>query len=111
MKVYYGSQTEHGPAVVVEEDGHCRGLDPRHDLRNHSTTGFAWGNGYAGGGSVQLALALAADVLGDDDSAREVYMRLKYKLIGTLADEGWVLTEDHIRTVIAAIEREHARAP
>lgn len=44
-----------------------RPLEPRHDLRNHSPDGFEWG--YSGSGPAQLALALAADVLGDDDRA------------------------------------------
>jgi hypothetical protein len=36
---------------------------------------------------VLLALALAADVLGDDERAQDVYQRLKFKLIGSLPDE------------------------
>ncbi len=107
MKVYYGTRTEHGAAVVVEEDGQCRGLDPRHDLRSHSPTGFEWN--YAGSGPAQLALALAADVLGDDDRAQDVYMRLKFKLVGSLPHEGWVLTEERIRAVIDLIEQEQSR--
>jgi Family of unknown function (DUF6166) len=108
MKVYYGTRTEHGPAVVVEEDGQCRGLDPRRDLRDHSPDGFSWG--YGGSGPAQLALALAADVLGDDEKAQDVYQRLKFTLVGRLPDEGWVLTEGRIRTAIDAIMHEQARA-
>jgi hypothetical protein len=43
-------------------------------------TGLEWG--YSGSGPAQLALALAADVLGDDDKAQEIYQRLKF-LCGT----------------------------
>jgi Family of unknown function (DUF6166) len=107
MKVYHGSRTEHGAAVVVEEDGQCRGLDPRFDLRRHSPTGFEWG--YAGSGPAQLALALAADVLGDDERAQDLYQRFKFKIIGGLPPEGWVLTEDRIRSSLVDIEREHSR--
>jgi hypothetical protein len=108
MKAYHGTQTDYGRAVVVDEDGHCRGLDPRRDLRNHSAE-FNWG--YGGSGPAQLALALAADVLGDDDRALAVYQRLKFRLIGRLPDEGWSLSEDRIRAAIEAIEqeRQHAR--
>jgi Family of unknown function (DUF6166) len=109
MKAYHGSRTEHGAAVIVDEDGTCRALDPRHDLRNHSPTGFEWG--YGGSGPAQLALALAADVLGDDDRAQAVYQRLKFKLVGSLPREGWVLNEDGIRSAIEAIERERPRTP
>jgi hypothetical protein len=64
----HGIRTERGAAVVVEEDRRRRDLDPRHDSRNHSPTGFEWG--YSGSGPAQLALALAADVLGDDERAQ-----------------------------------------
>ena len=56
MKVYHGTRTENGVAIVVEEaNGECHGLDPRYDLRAHSD-GFEWG--YGGSGPAQLALAL-----------------------------------------------------
>jgi len=104
MKFYHGTQTEHGPAVVVEERGECRALDPRHNLRNHSPTGFQWG--YSGSGPAQLALALVADVLGDDERAQQIYQRFKFKLVGRLPDEGWTLSENRIREAIDAIEQE-----
>jgi hypothetical protein len=107
MKFYQGTRTEHGAAVIVNENGECRALDPRHDLRNHSASGFEWG--YGGSGPAQLALALAADVLGDDEAAQQVYQRLKFKLVGSLPHDGWVLTEDRIRAVITAIEQEVPR--
>ena len=107
MKVYHGRQTEHGCAVDVEEDGECYLLNPRHDLRNHSPTGLEWG--YSGSGPAQLALALAADVLQDDDKAQEVYQRLKFRLISRLPHEEWVLTEDGIRAAINDIEQQRER--
>ena len=107
MKLYHGRRSEDGCAVDVEEDGECYLLHPRHDLRNHSPTGFEWG--YAGSGPAQLALALAADVLGDDERAQDVYQRLKFKLIGGLPHEEWILTEDRVRTTIENIEQERGR--
>ena len=74
MKVYHGSGTEHGCALDVEEDGEVYCLNPRHDSRNHSSTGLEWG--YSGSGPAQLALA--ADVFQDDERAQEVYQRLKF---------------------------------
>jgi len=109
MKLYRGKRTKHATTVMVEEEsGQSRTLDPRHDLRNHSPTGFEWG--YGGSGPAQLALALAADVLGDDEKAQDVYERLKFKLIGGLPDAGWVLTEDRVRTVIGTILEERQRS-
>lgn len=104
MKVYHGRQSEHGCAVDVEEDGERYVLHPRLDLRNHSPTGLAWG--YSGSGPAQLALALAADVLGDDDKAQEIYQHLKFKLVARLPHEGWVLTETRLREAINDIEQE-----
>jgi hypothetical protein len=57
-------------------------------------------------GPAQLALALAADVLGDDDRAQDVYQRLKFKVVGRLPKDGWSLTEDQLRQAIADIEQE-----
>lgn len=104
MKVYHGRRTDHGCAVDVEENGECYLLNPRLDLRNHSPTGLEWG--YAGSGPAQLALALAADVLGDDDRAQEIYQQLKFRLVGRLPHEEWVLTENHVRSAIESIEHE-----
>jgi hypothetical protein len=38
-------------------------------------------------------LALAADVLGDDEAARDVYQRLKGRLVAALPPDGGALTE------------------
>jgi hypothetical protein len=108
MKTYHGMRTEAGCTVVVEQDGEFTTLPLRLDLRSHSPTGLEWG--YAGSGPAQLALALAADVLGDDERAQEVYQQLKFKLVGGLPHEGWVLTEARIRSAIDAIERGQAPA-
>jgi len=90
-------------AVSVHEPGEePRPLDMRPDLRLHSSS-FEWG--YAGSGPAQLALALAADVLGDDERAEDVYQELKRKLVGRLPQDGWSLTEERLREIIARIER------
>jgi hypothetical protein len=105
MKFYHGRRTEHGCAVDVEEGSECTSLNPRNDLRRHSSE-FNWS--YGGSGPAQLALALAADVLGDDDRAQAVYQKLKFKLVGGLAHEEWVLSERQIRSAIEAIEQERS---
>lgn len=106
MKTYTGERTEHGCAVVVSDGDGCRGLDPRFDLRNHSPSGFEWG--YGGSGPAQLALALAADVLGDDDAALDVYQRLKFRVVGRLPEGGWALTENELGDAIRSLARPGA---
>jgi hypothetical protein len=101
MKTYTGIRSAGGCAVTVTDDGGSRGLDPRFDLRTHSPDGFEWG--YGGSGPAQLALALAADVLGDDEAALGVYQRLKFRVVGGLPAEGWTLTEDAVADAIRAL--------
>jgi hypothetical protein len=56
-----------------------RPLDLRLDLRNHSPLGFEWG--YGGSGPAQLALAILADVTGDDYWALAHYQDFKRDFI------------------------------
>ena len=79
-------------------------MDLRLDLRNHSPSGFEWG--YAGSGPAQLSLALAADVLADDDQAQAIYQDLKFKVIGRLPHVQWTLTEDQLRQAIQQIQQQ-----
>ncbi len=108
MKVYQGTRTPEGCVVMVQEGTSApKPLNPRFDLRNHSPTGLEWG--YGGSGPAQAALALAADVLGDDERAQDCYQTLKFRLIGRLPHEGWTLSEEAIRATIEAIEQECGR--
>ena len=103
MKTYTGLRTETGCAVTVADAGGCRGLDPRFDLRTHSPSGFEWG--YGGSGPAQLALALAADVLGDDEAALGVYQRLKFRVVGRLPADGWSLTATDLADTLRSLAR------
>lgn len=77
-----------GTVQVIIAGSETTLLSPRLDLRNHSPTGFAWG--YGGSGPAQLALALAADVLGDDQAALAVYQALKERFVSMLpGGRGW----------------------
>lgn len=82
-------------------------LAPRLDLHNHSPTGFEWG--YGGSGPAQLALALCADALGDDQRALATYQRFKFAVVASLPKAGWTLTRDDVVNAVAAIEK-HAEA-
>lgn len=103
MKTYSGHRTEDGCAITVDDGTGSRNLDPRFDLRKHSLTGFEWG--YGGSGPAQLALALAADVLGDDEAALDVYQRLKFRVVGRLPTDGWTLTEAELADALRGLAR------
>ena len=90
MKVYEGRWE--GCAAVVTVNGHA--LDPRLDLWNHSPTGFEWG--YVGSGPAQLALALVAYHLGDDQQALNLYQRFKWAVVTQLPLKRWRLTSEQI---------------
>ncbi len=107
MKVYHGTRADDGSTVIASDEAGERPLAPRFDLRCHSPTGFQWG--YGGSGPAQLALALCADALGDDDHARDVYQRFKFQVVAALAGDAWTLTEDQIKSAVADIERTQAR--
>ena len=96
-KLYEGKRDGHDPVVTVNG----LPLNPRLDLWNHSPTGFEWG--YPGSGPAQLALALLADHLGDDDEATELHQEFKRAVIARLPYRAWMLTSDDIRQAVVAI--------
>lgn len=102
LKRYEGRRTWRAAHVTV--DG--RPLNPRLDLRNHSPAGFEWG--YCGSGPAQLALAILADHLADDERALDLYQRFKWAVVAELPKRGWTLTSQDIDTALEAIQCEHA---
>jgi Family of unknown function (DUF6166) len=97
MKRYVGVRQGH--AVTVTVDG--RRLNPRHDLWNHSPSGFEWG--YVGSGPAQLALAILADHCNDDEEAFNLYQRFKWAVVAELPGRGWTLTSDQIDRVLQTL--------
>ena len=96
MKVYEGGRSLAGAVVTV--DG--RKLDPRFDLKKLSKAGFEWT--YEGSGPAQLALAMLADHLGDDQKAlalHEVFMR---EVVAYL-DNSWRMTGAEIDEALARL--------
>jgi Family of unknown function (DUF6166) len=92
-----------GGRPVVTVDG--RALEPRRDLYNHSPDGFEWG--YLGSGPAQLALAILAAELEDDDRALRLHQYYKERVIARLdPDEPWTLSSEQVRTVVADLEHE-----
>jgi hypothetical protein len=83
----------------VTVDG--RPLNPRLDLRNHSPSGLAWG--YSGSGPAQLALAILADCVGDEE-AQKYYQYFKAAIIARLPkDEPWESTEEQVRDALQKV--------
>jgi hypothetical protein len=97
MKRYEGLRSGYAVDVIVNG----RRLNPRLDLFNHSPTGFEWG--YCGSGPAQLALAILADHLGDDEQALNLHQRFKWAVIAELPRRRWTLTGEDIDQVLAAI--------
>jgi hypothetical protein len=81
-------------------------LEPRLELHNHSPTGFAWG--YGGSGPAQLALALLADALGDDERALALYQDFKWRCVSRFARE-WRIRQSRIVAVAGDIEQARAQ--
>jgi hypothetical protein len=89
MKVYEGGRSLAGAVVTV--DG--RPLPPRYDLKKLSPAGFEWT--YEGAGPAQLAIALLADHLGDDQKALQHHEAFMREVIAEL-DNAWRLTSADI---------------
>jgi hypothetical protein len=100
MICYEGYRTKAGPIVAVNGEM----LDLRLDLHNHSPDGFEWG--YGGSGPAQLALAILADHLGNDEQALNLYQRFKWEVIAKLPKHKWTLTSQDIEQAIKDIRQE-----
>ena len=98
MKYYQGCRTIDG--IMVTVDG--KPLDTRYDLEQFTDLGFEWS--YEGDSPRQLALALIADCLGDDD-ARNLSTKFMTKVITEL-DNDWQLSEEDIRSKIRSMSDE-----
>ncbi len=100
MKTYQGGRSLDGAVVTVAEGSQSRLLDPRHDLRRLSPTGFEWT--YEGAGPAQLALALLADHLGDDAAALRLYEKFMLAVVADL-DNSWELSSAEIDAALAGL--------
>jgi hypothetical protein len=89
MKAYEGGRGLDGAVVTV--DG--RPLNPRFDLRRFSAMGFEWT--YEGDGPRQLALALLAEHLGDDQKALALTEKFMRDVVSVL-DNAWSMTGQEI---------------
>lgn len=97
-KKYEGRREGHATTVTVNG----RPLNPRLDLWNHSPTGFEWG--YGGSGPAQLALALLADHLSDDEQAVRLHQEFKFRVVAKLPHGGWTLSSEQVRNALVALK-------
>ena len=68
------------------------------EIRSHSPTGFEWG--YGGSGPAQLALALLADALGDQELAQWHHQDFKRAAVAGWGPS-WSITAEEIRRFVA----------
>lgn len=104
MKMYEGRRRFGATKVLV--DG--RPLRFRRDLRCHSPAEFEWG--YGGSGPAQLALAILAEHLQDDQEALNLYQRFKWFTIAELPRHYWKLTSADIDRVLATVRIQEQEA-
>lgn len=111
MKTYVGKFENGEHRVIIEDDDgtgriNYRELPLRLDLVNKSPTGFSWG--YSGSGPAQLALALLADAIGDEE-ALKMYQSFKSYFVAVLPAE-WYAPEEYIKEMIRSL-KESEDAP
>ncbi len=97
MKIYQGARTPQGVQVTVNGAP----LDPRYELRQHSTSGFEWG--YEGSGPRQLALAILADHFGDSAKAIDRHSLFMEVVVAELEGDAWTLTGDQIDAAFSQV--------
>ena len=106
-KMYTGRRGPQGCVVwVIAGNGERKPLNPRQELRNHSPTGFEWG--YGGSGPAQLALAILAEHLGNDDAALNLYQDFKWACIAQICGANWSLSSEEIDNCLAQLSEQQA---
>jgi len=104
-KMYTGRRGPQGCVVwAIAGNGERKPLNPRQELRNHSPTGFEWG--YGGSGPAQLALAILAEHLGNDDAALNLYQDFKWACIAQICGANWSLSSEEIDNCLARLSEQ-----
>ena len=94
MKIYQGRRTIDG--LVVTVDG--RPLSEHYEVKRFTRFGFEWT--YEGESPQQLALAILADYLGDNDKAIRLSEPFMAKIVANF-DNDWRLTGAEIDAALA----------
>ena len=106
---YCGVRHPEGAAVRVGTTDHkTHELKPydlplRLDVVDHSPLGFDWG--YSDSGSSQLAFAILAHALKDDDAALARYYAFKAEVVVNLPRKAWLLMGFEVKGWVADYDR------
>ncbi len=98
MKTYEGKRTIDGLRVTV--DG--KPLQEHYDVKRFTTYGFEWT--YEGESPQQLALAILADYLGDNERAIRLSGPFMKQVVANL-DNDWILKSGEIDSALKSIEK------
>lgn len=98
MKVYEGKRTIDGLRVTV--DG--RPLSEHYEVKRFTKYGFEWT--YEGESPQQLALAILADYLGDNEKAIRLAEPFMKEVVANL-DNDWTLKSDEIDRALKTINK------
>lgn len=104
MRSYIGERNKRGRLRVWVDlpNGKQRPINPRFDLRCYSPSGFDSGN--TGEGSAQLALAILADYLGDEEEALQLHAPFLLLVVSGLnLPGGWYLPDEQISIAVALL--------
>jgi hypothetical protein len=96
-RTYSGDRTIDGVEVLVDGGP----LNPRYDLLHLTDNGFEWS--YEGEEPAQLALALLADHLNDEDRAKRLYRPFMREIVANL-DNTWELTAADLAEAVRELE-------
>jgi len=96
VKTYRGDRTGNGAEVWVDGEP----LPTREDLKQISKYGFEWS--YEGKEPAQLALAILADHLGDDERALALYPSFMTSIVANFDNE-WEMTSADIDEALAQL--------
>lgn len=98
MKTYEGKRTIDGLRVTV--DG--KPLGEHYEIKKFTKYGFEWT--YEGESPQQLALAILADYLGDNERAIRLSEPFMKSVVANL-DNDWTLKGDEIDNALKSIEK------
>jgi Family of unknown function (DUF6166) len=106
----YGQVTVREGFIVADGANRTR-LDPRFDLHRYPAANFSWSGD--GPGQLQLALALLANALGDDERALRFHLDFNRRVVSIFPDR-WTITRTrvvaHINTIeLRQLELVHAQ--
>jgi len=99
MKTYEGKRTFDG--LVVTVDG--QPLGEHYEVKGFTRFGFEWT--YEGDSPQQLALAILADYLGDNDKAMRLCEPFMKQIVANL-DNDWQLTSAEVEAAVRSLERQ-----